>query len=157
MIELEIPSKVINKARKLSDELGVLNNSITKGQGSLAGFVGELMFNSVVEGKLVHTYDYDIVLKDKSKVDVKTKRTTVKPLPHYNCTVASSNIKQACDYYGFVRVMDNFSKVWILGMMKKEKFFEEATFMKRGERDEGYVCRADCYNIKIENLDDLPK
>ena len=52
MIELDIPLDIIGKARKLSDELGVLKHSITKGKGNLYGFIGELIFNSIVKGKL---------------------------------------------------------------------------------------------------------
>jgi len=157
MIELDIPLDIIGKARKLSDELGVLKHSLTKGKGNLYGFIGELLFNSIVKGKLDNTYDYDIVMKDGSKIDVKAKKTTVKPLPYYVCTVPAYNIKQKCDYYGFVRVMDDLSKAWVLGLMPKEKFFKEATFMDKGERNGSYINKMACYNVKIEDLDEIPK
>ena len=41
MKEIEITLDMIDKARTKAKELGRLNNSILKGKGNLAGFIGE--------------------------------------------------------------------------------------------------------------------
>ena len=79
-----------NSARKL----GILRNSISKGMGNVAGMLGEEIVLKVLGGKLESNYDYDILLPDGTTTDVKTKLTTVKPLPKYSCSVSAYNIRQ---------------------------------------------------------------
>ena len=88
------------------------------------------------------------------KVDVKTKQTSVAPLPDYDCSVANFNTKQACDTYAFVRVKNDLTVGWYLGCMDKKEYFEKAVFMKKGDVDasNNYTVRADCYNLKIKQL-----
>ena len=115
LIEVTITKEMLARARKTADELGTLQNSITHGQGNLAGFVGEEVAQSVLGGELANTRDYDLILEDEKKIDVKTKRCTSPPKGHYECSVADFNTSQKCDEYVFVRVMKDFSKGWILG------------------------------------------
>lgn len=89
-----------------------------------------------------------------SRIEVKTKRTTAPPQGNYNCTVADFNIHQDCDYYIFVRIMDTLEKGWILGMIDKDKFFKKAKFKRQGDPEEGFIFKADCYNLEIQNLID---
>ena len=155
MIQVEITDEMLVAAREKATEMGQLNNSILKGQGSLAGFVGEQVVMKILGGKWENTYDYDINV-DNVRVEVKTKQTTVQPLPHYECSVAAFNIKQNCDAYAFVRVLKDFSVGWFLGVMKKDEFFEKAKKLKKGEVDpsNNFTVRADCYNLRIDELGD---
>lgn len=153
MREVAITDKVLYKCVKKAQKLGRLRNSITKGEGNIAGYVGEEIAKQVLKAKSVDSYDYDLVLANGETVDVKTKRTVATPLEHYVCTVANFNTRQKCKYYAFVRVLRDFSKAWFCGIITKERFFKEATFMKKGAVDDGYVCKADCYNIPISSLD----
>ena len=41
MIEVIVTQDMLDKAHNKSEEMGRLNNSITKGKGNLAGFLGE--------------------------------------------------------------------------------------------------------------------
>tara|TARA_R110000744_G_scaffold103944_3_gene199134 strand:- start:641 stop:1027 length:387 start_codon:yes stop_codon:yes gene_type:complete len=104
MIEVNITDDMMNAARKKAQEMGLLNNSILRSAGSVAGFLGEQVVLSVVGGEWSNTYDYDLISDKGNKIDVKTKQTTVKPLPYYAASVANFNTKQMCDYYAFVRV-----------------------------------------------------
>ena len=78
--ELEMIDEVIIKPEWIKDaevkskSLGVLNNSISKGQGNVLGFVGEFAALSLLkEGHMSNTYDYAIQTPT-STIDVKTKR-----------------------------------------------------------------------------------
>ena len=102
-------------AKKLADELGELNNSITGGQGNLAGFVGEVVVAEIIEAEHNNTYDSDLTWFDNITIDVKTKRTTVAPKDYYECSIAAYNTKQKCDLYAFCRVNANLDTLWFLG------------------------------------------
>ena len=154
MIEVEITDEMVNEARKLAKDLGKLKNSIEKGAGNLAGFIGEILVRETFGYKTESTYDYDLVDPKGLKIDVKTKRTTVTPKPDYDCSVAAFNTKQKCDKYVFVRVLNDLSKGWILGEMNKEEYFESARYMRKGKIDpaNGFRVKANCYNVAIQDL-----
>ena len=135
MIEVVVTNDMLIAAREKAVEMGKIHNSILKGGGNVAGFIGELIVLKVLGGEWSNTYDYDILL-GKIKIDAKTKQTSVKPLPHYECSIAKFNTKQDCDYYAFTRVKKDFSVGWYLGIIKKHHYFKKARYLKKGEVDE---------------------
>ena len=146
-------------ATRNANRMGRIRNSITRGQGNSYGFLGEQITQLVLGGEIVnkgkkYNVDYDLVLDDGTTVEVKTKKTTVEPKDYYECSVAKYNTKQKCDYYAFVRVLDTKQGGWFLGVMPKEKYFINAKFLKAGTRDgdNGFLVRADCYNLPISDL-----
>ena len=153
MIEIKVTEKMFLTAREKAVEVGKLNNSILNGGGNLAGFIGEQIVLFVLGGEWINTYQYDLIINGY-KVDVKTKQTSVKPLPHYECSITEANSSQECDYYAFTRVKKDFSVGWYLGIMRKQDYFLNATFLKKGEVDpsNNYVVRASCYNLPISKL-----
>ena len=52
MIEVEITDEMLCAARKKAVEMGKLYKSITRGQGNLAGFIGEFIAQKVMGGKV---------------------------------------------------------------------------------------------------------
>ncbi len=155
MQELEITLDMIDKARAKSTEMGVLKNSILRGNGNIAGFVGEQIALKCLGGEWQNTYEYDILMPDGKRIDVKTKQTSVAPLPEYDCSIAKFNTKQECDSYAFVRVKKDLTIGWYLGTIGKDAFFDKARFMKKGTVDpsNNYKVQADCYNLKIKDLE----
>lgn len=156
MIEVVITGDMLVTARDKAAEMGKLRNSITRGQGNIAGFLGEAIAQQVMGGTLANTYEYDLVLDNGKTVDVKTKQTSVKPLDTYECSIASLNTTQECDYYAFVRVKNDLSVGWFLGVYDKQQYMLDSTFMKKGTIDDsnGYIVKSDCYNLKINQLKD---
>lgn len=146
---------MMNRARKRAAEIPKLPNSILKGAGRLAACVGEEVALKIFGGEIVGELDYDIVSAQDKKIEVKTKQRSVEPKPSYECSVADFNTKQKCDRYAFISVLTDFSAAWYLGSMSRKKFYNKAKFCKKGEVDDsnGFVFRADCYNIKISELD----
>ena len=153
MIEINVTDEMFVKAREKAIEVGKLNNSILNGGGNLAGFIGEQIVLQVLGGEWLNTYEYDLFI-DGYKVDVKTKQTSVKPLPHYECSITEYNANQDCDYYAFTRVKKDFSVGWYLGVMKKHDYFYQAKYLKKGEvgPSNNYTVRATCYNLAIDQL-----
>ncbi len=158
MIEVVVTPTMLVEARDKAAAMGKLRNSIINGAGNLAGFIGEAIAQQVLGGTIDNTYDYDIVLDNGTKIDVKTKQTSVKPLETYECSIANLNTTQKCDYYCFVRVKNDFTVGWYLGVYPKEQYMLDSVFMKRGTIDpsNGYVVKSDCYNLKINQLKERP-
>lgn len=159
IIPLPITSEMISRAKELSDEMGQLNNSITSGAGNLAGFIGEELVLQYLQGAdRSNTYDYDIKYGGFT-LDVKTKRTTVPPYPHYECSVAELNTKQRADMYVFCRVLISHDGAigntgYILGFMPKGEYYRRAKHLRKGEidPDNNFTVKSDCYNVPIQNL-----
>lgn len=154
MIEVTITDEMLDIAKEKADKLGQLKNSITRGEGNVAGFLGELAVLSVMGGELKGTRDYDIVFDNDVKADVKTKRCTSPPQEHFDCSISDYNTTQKCDRYIFVRVLKDYKKAWILGWYPKEEYYTEATFIQQGQLDRSNNWRAkcDCWNMPISNL-----
>ena len=160
MIEVQITPDMVEKAQQQAAEMGALRNSIRHGEGNLVGFVGELVAQKVLGGFIDNTYDHDLIMDDfMTTVDVKTKETKCAPLPHYACSVANYNTTQKCDYYCFVRVKNDLSVGWYLGVYPKNKYVQDATFRKTGEfdPDNNFTVQSDCYNMPISQLLDKLK
>jgi hypothetical protein len=141
-----------------------LHNSITEGDGMLAGLVGEELFRDYygfLRSQGAAIFHYDVLDPEVlGRIEVKTKRCTSAPKPHYNCSVAASNSEQQCDYYAFVRVLSDFSKGWLLGLLPKDLFYEKALFYKRGQKDPtgfgGWRFKWDCFNLPVRELLQAP-
>tara|TARA_B100000035_G_C20846645_1_gene485524 strand:- start:186 stop:680 length:495 start_codon:yes stop_codon:yes gene_type:complete len=157
MIEVDISVEQLDKARKQSTKMGTLPNSITNGGGNLAGFIGEIVVADLLDAEIKNTYDYDIVDKHGSKIDVKTKRCNTKPKDYYECSIASHGTKQKCNEYIFVRVMNNLTKAWVLGRISKNDYFKNSTYHNKGDidPDNGFKFKSSCYNLPINKLGNL--
>ena len=152
---LPISQKQIERAENLY-LFKKLKNSISNGESNIYGAIGEIVIYDLCVEKGINalhqpTYDYDIVIEGY-KIDVKTKKTTVEPKPHYYASVAAYNTKQACDFYFFLRVNENLKHCYVLGYKSKIDFFNESTFGKEGDLDGCWRYKADCYNLEIQML-----
>lgn len=154
MIKIRTTQESVREATDMAEEMGRLRNSITSGQGNIAGFLGEVLTRKLLSAEQGNTYDYDLVLPDNSTIDVKTKRTTVEPKDYYDCSVAALNTKQKCDYYAFVRVRNDYKYAWFLGLIPKTDYFSKARLLKKGDTDgdNGFIVKSDCYNMSIADL-----
>jgi len=157
MIEIDITKDMIEQCKAKAQDIGRLKNSITKGQGNLAGIVGEYVTHQhLKDSEWQNTYDYDLIENNKN-IDVKTKRCSSKPRDNYDCSVAETSLHQGCDEYIFVRILNDLSKAWILGRMGRDAFFKKAKHMKKGQVDKSnnFTVHANCYNLQIKELDTL--
>ena len=76
----------------------------------------------------------------------------------HKANIFAYNIRQKCDFYCFVAIHSSLTRGWIVGWKQKEKFFEEATFRKKGEVDKtgtnvGWTFKHDCYVMTNADLD----
>lgn len=154
-------SSQVARAKQMAVELGELRNSITHGEGNAHGFLGEILVAEAIGAQHSNSFDHDLVLAAGSgliTIDVKTKRCTSTPWPNYECSVADYNPDQQCDFYIFVRILENFETAWILGKIRKEEYYRKAVFRRKGEKDPNglkgvdFHFTADCYNLPISEL-----
>lgn len=154
MIEVTPTPEQIKEARLSAGNLQSLQGSITRGGGSPAGMLGEVIVRDIIGATHKGTRDYDLVSPEGTRIDVKTKRCTSAPRDFYECSVAAHGTKQDCDEYVFVRVLNNLSRAWILGRITKDEYFEKSKRHKKGDVDEsnGFTFKSDCYNLPIKEL-----
>jgi|TARA_R110000744_G_scaffold29912_6_gene71142 hypothetical protein len=138
-----------------------LKNSIRGRENGYVARLGEIAVAQATGGTIKNTYDYDVVLKNGTKVDVKTKERTVDPKPHFEVSVADFNTTQKCDAYYFVSVNTKSSPntVSIVGWLSKDDFYKKAKFWKKGQIDfnseNKFEFKADCYNMECRYLNSL--
>ena len=154
ILELKPTDAQVIKAQMMSDEMGILKNSITKGKGNVIGFLGEIVLSDHFKWPQANTYDYDLITAEGKTVDVKSKQCRSIPQPHYECSISSYNTKQQCDYYAFTRIKSDYSVLWFAGLMPKELYFTQATKKHKGEVDpsNGFTFKSDCFNLPLSAL-----
>lgn len=154
MIQIDLTPEIRNRARREAMNMGPIGGSITGGAANIIGFIGEIVVADITGAEPRNTKDYDLILPDGRRVDVKSKTCKSTPQPSYDCSVAAHGTQQDCDEYVFVRVFADLSRAWILGSIPKQEFYAKAKHWKKGEVDEdnGYKVRADCYNLPIKEL-----
>jgi len=156
LIEVKITPELIERAKKKTATVGVLQGSITGSSSHVVGAIGELIVADITGATEANTHNYDLILNGK-RIDVKTKRCNTRPRDYYDCSVAAHGSKQDCDSYVFVRIKIDGTKAWVLGEIDKRDFYENATHYRRGDvdPDNGFVFKADCYNLPIRELSQI--
>ena len=155
MIVLSISCRQIDQAerRLAAKERKRLTDSFTEGEGYLAGLLGEEILADALGGTIIDDYNYDIILND-TKVEVKTKKSNFAPTALFECSVSNYNNTQRADVYSFVFLRPDFTKAWLAGFIKVDKF-KAISF--EGKKDElatngkhRYPC--DCKNVFVKDL-----
>ena len=171
-IRLEFTQQMIESAKLKAASLGSINNSILRGGGNLAGYLGEEVLASYIGAEIVSNdrgmekYNHDLLMPDGVRIEVKTKRRTVIPKDYYDVSVADTSTHQRPDIYAFVslefdRVTTehpkkyyNLKHVWLCGFMLAHEYMEKATLWKRGKVDKrnNFKTHVDMYNLAVEYL-----
>lgn len=159
-LEVLVTPNQYDRAEKRAKELGILKNSITRGQSNGWGMLGEEVIRDLLQcTDSDDIYNYDLKTPSGMKLEIKTKKTSMKKRPqgHFECSVCNHNSRQKCDAYVFVRVSTEIPKAWICGYKTKEKFMKEARYFKKGDTDpsNGYKVHASCYNMNISELNPI--
>lgn len=157
MIQVEITEEMRVHAIKKAEQMGTLNNSIMNGKGNAIGFLGEEVARELIGGKEHNTFQFDFYDPRGHAVEVKTKLCSSKPQPHYDCTVSGFNSTQECDYYAFVRILNDYKTAWVLGSKIPQEYYGEARHYQKGDRDESnnFTFRSEAFNLRISDLDEI--
>ena len=167
--------EMIDNSLRKAKELGALNRSITRGQGNAAGYLGEEAVASYLGADIMSSnegtnkFNYDLILPNGIRAEVKSKRRTVPPQDFYDVSIAESSTHQRPDIYIFVSLQfgikteagkyNALEHVWLVGQKTPEDFFRLATLWKKGDVDatNNFTTHADMYNLPINKLDGVVK
>jgi hypothetical protein len=143
MIEIEIHKDVVEYAQKKLDHIDTSANLGLSKFGSekdriLVGYIGErIVMNFLNIKDDSDDYNFDLISNKGKRLEVKTITAKFKPKLHYLCTVNSHDLdgvhKQEADYYIFLRILNDFSKGWMLGWISCKEFFNKGEFVSKGK------------------------
>jgi len=175
IIKIPYTKEMIDRAVSKAKALGSINNSILRGGGNTAGYLGEeavaahIGANIVSCDEGVDKYNHDILYGDE-RLEVKTKRRTVEPKLFYEVSVAETSKHQRPDTYVFVSLEFNrregrgrykqyygLKNIWVCGTMGADEYFERATLWKAGDVDpsNNFKTHVNMYNLPISSLNPL--
>jgi hypothetical protein len=135
-VAINMTSEQIERASSLYS-FGALKNSVTKGEGNVVGALGEIAvfdyFSQRAKVVFDSTRDFDMIING-FKIDVKTSRSNFDALAHYHFIFFDVNTTQNCDFYFFVHYNITTDVAFLVGYLKPSRFYELATFHRKGER-----------------------
>jgi len=148
----------VNRAIKLY-EFGILDNSLTHGDGNAAGALAEICFLDYFKAKgkdIIHAkhYDYDFIM-NKKKIEIKATRVNNPPRLAHQFKLPCDHYDQQCDFYCCIYVMNDFSKVFINGYISKIDFFNNAILHLEGEMEHNFTFRCDTKTVTLAELKPL--
>ena len=159
--------EMIREAQKWAKDLGSLRNSITKGNRNTAARVAELALAKYWGTTPTDNYNHDLFYKDQ-RIELKTKRRTVKPKEDYDVSVAESSGHQKPDRYCFVSIefdrtegkgsdkkYYDIKNIWYCGDISREDFESKSEYWEKGRVDEnnGFTTHENMYNLPISQLE----
>ena len=156
MKEINITPDQLERAKELYD-FKALSGSITNGGGNITGALGEIIVVDLFGDRVNSTEStrhYDMII-DGWKIDVKAIRTKVKPKPDYDCELTDKCREQMCDFFFWLRILNDYSTAWLLGYISREEYFKVAKFYKKGDPNPdrpAFKFKHDDYVIKISQL-----
>jgi len=172
MIKLDFTEEMVKSAREKAQSLGAINNSILKGGGNVAGYLGEEALAPFIGAEIVSNnrgldkYNHDLLLQDGHRIEVKTKRRTVAPKPYYDVSVAKTSKHQQPDIYAFISIefqrassghpkqYFGLKNIWLCGFMGTHDYWDMAKLWKSGQIDKrnNFKTHVDMYNLEIADL-----
>ena len=102
----------------------------------------------------------DIVTNNGMTIDVKTIATRSAVRPHHQVNIAATQKSYNVHMYVFCHHNTKTNETTICGWRSKKMYFEDATFMAKGEKkvlDNGSVLtyRAASYDLRVSQLHDI--
>ena len=162
MIEYTLTEELINKAKKRLARVSANDHREIKfgydRARILDGYIGEEIIKDCLNiTKEADTFEYDLISNKGKKLEVKTITCKSKPQEDYLCTINAHSEtfehRQKADYYIFIRLLNDYSKAWVLGYMGCNEFFDKATFVPKGTDFGKFALkRQNCYVLEIYKL-----
>ena len=88
MIKLDFTKDMIRSAREKAESLGSINNSILRGGGNVAGYLGEEALAPYINATIVSNnrglekYNHDLLIESGDRFEVKQNEEQSAPRPH---------------------------------------------------------------------------
>ena len=123
--------------------MGTISNSVLKGEGTFSGFVAEEAAKDFLNAELVNQYGNDRfkfdLLWNNYKVEVKAISLAFAPRETFHVRIHETSFHQNPDLFVFLCVQypnkeykpDELVAVWMLGAIKRDKFYQKAEFARK--------------------------
>ena len=154
--------KDIAKAKHFSFKMKALNNSILKGKGNVAGFIGEFVFQRYLRDRLGlpverdDKFDHDLMC-GLTWLEIKTKQIYTKKFDaeYENAVCIKSTVQKGL--YVFLRILwseaNKTGNVWFCGAFPTNIFKGNHNTIKRekGTKVGNWTVKETCYVRKIKD------
>jgi len=163
MIEVDVTPSMLKEAKRRTAEAikrfgksgGGRTHRTHSSRQKTTGFLAEVCINHVFpEIEYSGELNVDFYFQSIS-IDAKAQGCNSKPLSYYSATLYEEQKKRHADYYIFKRVKNDFSKVWICGIISKENFFKIAKLQKAGTKTNNFTYDQARYEIEYKYLNCL--
>jgi hypothetical protein len=162
MHEFIITDDQRKRAFEISFPDQVFNQNKTGERAGMVGALGEIIVSDYL-GVKPHAYkkddgsvyDFDIDLFD-IKLEVKTMNVYKAPTLDSDCCL-TDYYDQKCDVYVFTAILNDQSKGWIEGWIRKKDFNKTEKFIPAGtvrERD-GFTYKWNNHIVHVKDLNDI--
>ena len=123
-----------------------------KSRQRITGFLAEIAIKNTFTKLDYSEYDeVDFIFKDKT-FDSKAQGCNSIPLPHYVATYYEEQKKRNVDFLIFSRVKNDFSLVWICGIISKKEFLEKSILIPAGVMRHNFVYDNPRFELEFKNL-----
>lgn len=162
-----LPFHVMQQAKTIYEQQkkeGPFNHSLTDGEATLHGIIGELLTINFLQSCGVdairkNTFEFDLTA-GRIKIEVKTQRQEKQAVhSHYDVNVEDRlrrNLRQQdCDVYVFCRVDNAANHGAVIGWATHEDVYHSQrwTLKKKGEMlGSGSAAKADCWCLPFSRL-----
>jgi len=182
IIEYTPSQNAQNRARQMAAALAELcqdkhgtphlPKSITDGKSTPHGMLMEVGFDEYYGPEIWRhsvgneIYDFDRVHPILKTIDIKAKVCTSRPKLNFLGSVADTRISGQmpnCDWFFHGRVLEDFSKIYICGVIPKDLFTRFSFYGYKGEREEPnnpynlFCFTENCWNVKYGRMFPPPK
>ena len=153
MIEIDITKDMRDAVYALINRMGTHDcKNVVTDKRMEVGYMGEEALASILKAKRENTYEYDFIV-DGVRIDAKTKASKFPPKGHYDVSIYPQQKYQNTDYYAFMRLNEDYTKAWMLGIVSKDVFFDNAFVLKRGVmQSNGLIPKSDSYNMSVDDV-----
>lgn len=160
MIEIKVTSEILEEAKRRTSEAAKRfgdrgTHRLNSDRQKTTGYLAEVCINHEFPD-IKYSDDLNVDFHFNSiSLDAKSQGCNAKPLDYYSATLYQEQKKRHADYYIFNRVKNDFSKVWICGVISKERFFKIATLQKAGTKTNNFTYDQARYEVQYKDLGSL--
>lgn len=118
----------------------------------MTGYLAEACIRSKFPSiKYSDDYNVDFML-EANTIDSKAQGCNSKPKDFFSATLYEEQKNRTTDYYIFSRVKNDFSVVWICGIISKKKFFQIAELKEAGHHTNNFTYDQSRYEVQYKDL-----
>lgn len=160
IISVKVTQKILNDAKDRNEQYkkkygNCGTHRLNSDRQRMTGYLAEAAIVDIFSGIKYSNNDNVDFLFGSITLDSKAQGCNSKPLSHYTATLYEEQKFRPVDYYIFSRVKNDFSIVWICGLISKQKFFNIAKLAPSGTETNNFVYDQSRYEIEYNQLENI--